>query len=155
MRLAGLCNGSTADSDSVCEGSNPSPAAKQKTRSFWSGSFVYRRIRTLTHFNPVRMNDAQHRSNPSPAANKTDLKSFDFGSVFCFSLYFLSRNVSCAFFRRLRLQPVFCACNPSEWDKKVGQKCVLGGAYQNVFSRELAFISSWCYNDNIVRGCWV
>ena len=24
---AGLCNGSTADSDSVCEGSNPSPAA--------------------------------------------------------------------------------------------------------------------------------
>ena len=26
--IAGLCNGSTADSDSVCEGSNPSPAAK-------------------------------------------------------------------------------------------------------------------------------
>ena len=25
---AGLCKGSTADSDSVCEGSNPSPAAK-------------------------------------------------------------------------------------------------------------------------------
>lgn len=25
---AGLCNGSTADSDSVCEGSSPSPAAK-------------------------------------------------------------------------------------------------------------------------------
>ena len=24
---AGLCKGSTADSDSVCEGSNPSPAA--------------------------------------------------------------------------------------------------------------------------------
>ena len=28
MDIAGLCNGSTADSDSVCEGSNPSPAAK-------------------------------------------------------------------------------------------------------------------------------
>lgn len=27
MLLAGLCSGSTADSDSVCEGSNPSPAA--------------------------------------------------------------------------------------------------------------------------------
>ena len=26
--IAGLCNGSTPDSDSVCEGSNPSPAAK-------------------------------------------------------------------------------------------------------------------------------
>ena len=26
--IAGLCKGSTADSDSVCEGSNPSPAAK-------------------------------------------------------------------------------------------------------------------------------
>ena len=30
-QIAGLCKGSTADSDSVCEGSNPSPAAKQKT----------------------------------------------------------------------------------------------------------------------------
>ena len=28
--LAGLCKGSTTDSDSVCEGSNPSPAAKRK-----------------------------------------------------------------------------------------------------------------------------
>ena len=27
---AGLCNGSTPDSDSVCEGSNPSPAAREK-----------------------------------------------------------------------------------------------------------------------------
>ena len=27
--IAGLCKGSTADSDSVCEGSNPSPAAKR------------------------------------------------------------------------------------------------------------------------------
>ena len=27
--IAGLCNGSTADSDSVCEGSSPSPAAKK------------------------------------------------------------------------------------------------------------------------------
>ena len=27
--IAGLCNGSTADSDSVCEGSNPSPAARE------------------------------------------------------------------------------------------------------------------------------
>ena len=28
--IAGLCKGSTTDSDSVCEGSNPSPAAKTK-----------------------------------------------------------------------------------------------------------------------------
>ena len=28
--IAGLCKGSTADSDSVCEGSNPSPAARKK-----------------------------------------------------------------------------------------------------------------------------
>ena len=33
MDIAGLCNGSTADSDSVCEGSNPSPAAKIKCRN--------------------------------------------------------------------------------------------------------------------------
>ena len=29
--IAGLCKGSTADSDSVCEGSNPSPAARKMT----------------------------------------------------------------------------------------------------------------------------
>ena len=29
--IAGLCNGSTADSDSVCEGSNPSPAASKRS----------------------------------------------------------------------------------------------------------------------------
>ena len=29
--IAGLCKGSTADSDSVCLGSNPSPAARKKT----------------------------------------------------------------------------------------------------------------------------
>ena len=29
-KIAGLCKGSTTDSDSVCEGSNPSPAAKRK-----------------------------------------------------------------------------------------------------------------------------
>ena len=28
--IAGLCKGSTTDSDSVCEGSNPSPAAKSE-----------------------------------------------------------------------------------------------------------------------------
>ena len=33
--IAGLCNGSTPDSDSVCEGSNPSPAATKKA------TFVY------------------------------------------------------------------------------------------------------------------
>ena len=31
MRLADLCNGSTPDSDSVCEGSNPSSAANPVT----------------------------------------------------------------------------------------------------------------------------
>ena len=30
---AGLCKGSTADSDSVCEGSNPSPAAIKNHRN--------------------------------------------------------------------------------------------------------------------------
>ena len=41
MRLAGLCNGSTPDSDSVCEGSNPSPAAKEKPEDFSSGFFFF------------------------------------------------------------------------------------------------------------------
>ena len=31
QNIAGLCKGSTADSDSVCEGSNPSPAAMMTT----------------------------------------------------------------------------------------------------------------------------
>ena len=33
--IAGLCKGSTADSDSVCEGSNPSPAAKKTLSLCW------------------------------------------------------------------------------------------------------------------------
>ncbi len=37
--LAGLCKGSTADSDSVCEGSNPSPAAKNPPFPFGNGGF--------------------------------------------------------------------------------------------------------------------
>ena len=37
--IAELCNGSTADSDSVCEGSNPSSAARKKTKSISTWSF--------------------------------------------------------------------------------------------------------------------
>ena len=37
--IAGLCKGSTADSDSVCEGSNPSPAAKNRPPPFGGGRF--------------------------------------------------------------------------------------------------------------------
>ena len=33
--IAELCNGSTADSDSVCEGSNPSSAAISRCGSVW------------------------------------------------------------------------------------------------------------------------
>ena len=35
MRLARLCKGSTADSDSVCEGSNPSLAATKHQLKDW------------------------------------------------------------------------------------------------------------------------
>ena len=37
--LAGLCKGSTTDSDSVCEGSNPSPAAKKRSTCIAGASF--------------------------------------------------------------------------------------------------------------------
>ena len=37
--IAGLCKGSTADSDSVCEGSNPSPAARKLSATAGSFSF--------------------------------------------------------------------------------------------------------------------
>ena len=33
QNIAGLCKGSTADSDSVCEGSNPSPAASKRSET--------------------------------------------------------------------------------------------------------------------------
>ena len=39
-QIAGLCKGSTADSDSVCEGSNPSPAARKP------GQELFRRLLT-------------------------------------------------------------------------------------------------------------
>ena len=51
MRLAGLCKGSTADSDSVCEGSNPSPAAKAlsiaRSREFFYYLFFYFYIKNV------------------------------------------------------------------------------------------------------------
>ncbi len=39
--IAGLCKGSTTDSDSVCEGSNPSPAAKQNATCFNKSHFFW------------------------------------------------------------------------------------------------------------------
>ena len=52
-----MCKGSTADSDSVCEGSNPSPAAKRL--SAYAGSFFFCHgsligIRTLTQIQSGR-----------------------------------------------------------------------------------------------------
>ena len=41
-QIAELCKGSTADSDSVCEGSNPSPAAKMNEPRF-SNIFIEKR----------------------------------------------------------------------------------------------------------------
>ena len=42
QNIAGLCKGSTADSDSVCEGSNPSPAAIKSDQNRY------------THLKPLR-----------------------------------------------------------------------------------------------------
>ena len=39
--IAGLCKGSTADSDSVCEGSNPSPAATKVLKPQGFRTFLY------------------------------------------------------------------------------------------------------------------
>src|SRR5699024_8299287 len=56
---AGLCKGSTTDSDSVCEGSNPSPAAK-KTPANRLVSFFYspysksNRLLAITAIPPMR-----------------------------------------------------------------------------------------------------
>lgn len=38
---AGLCKGSTTDSDSVCEGSNPSPAATKTLKPQRLQGFLY------------------------------------------------------------------------------------------------------------------
>ena len=41
QNIAELCKGSTTDSDSVCLGSNPSPAAKNRQGSTESCRFYY------------------------------------------------------------------------------------------------------------------
>ncbi len=56
MDVAGLCKGSTADSDSVCEGSNPSPAANEATNFGLQKRFCghqKRRLKSLRFFCPV------------------------------------------------------------------------------------------------------
>ena len=40
LNIAELCNGSTADSDSACEGSNPSSAAMKKALAIASAFFM-------------------------------------------------------------------------------------------------------------------
>lgn len=47
LHNAELCNGSTADSDSVCEGSNPSPAAKEPQPKGCGSFFLLRDLGTL------------------------------------------------------------------------------------------------------------
>ena len=44
LNIAELCNGSTADSDSACEGSNPSSAAMKKALAITSAFFSYIRL---------------------------------------------------------------------------------------------------------------
>ena len=50
FNIAGLCKGSTADSDSVCLGSNPSPAAKNRQDSQESCRFYLLPIHYLLFF---------------------------------------------------------------------------------------------------------
>ena len=47
-QIAGLCNGSTPDSDSVCEGSNPSSAAKATHHCRWVAFLFALGTRTRT-----------------------------------------------------------------------------------------------------------
>ena len=73
MLLAGLCKGSTADSDSVCEGSNPSPAATSSTLR--CAAFLF----SQTGFEPSPIpctagagsGGRAAGSDPSPAAKQT------------------------------------------------------------------------------------
>ena len=48
-KIAGLCKGSTTDSDSVCEGSNPSPAAKIKAAEILGFNGFRRLLFSLTY----------------------------------------------------------------------------------------------------------
>ena len=52
-KIAELCKGSTADSDSVCLGSNPSSAAIEKTTSHSGGRFFYPMATDLVRSNTV------------------------------------------------------------------------------------------------------
>ena len=73
MLLAGLCKGSTTDSDSVCEGSNPSPAANKQHTSrcavlfYISKGFADSPIRCTAG---AGSRSRAAGSNPSPAAIK-------------------------------------------------------------------------------------
>lgn len=69
--IAGLCKGSTADSDSVCEGSNPSPAATKvlkpqgfRTFSLLSGIDFFRIV--LCVFCAIFRTDCSIKSLDTP-----------------------------------------------------------------------------------------
>ena len=95
-KIAGLCKGSTTDSDSVCEGSNPSPAARKKLKPDGFSFFYLACVDLNPHsaiperFSPKGRSEWAHpgsryaalarryRSNPSPAAKSRRPRSSAF-----------------------------------------------------------------------------
>ena len=74
MNIAGLCKGSTADSDSVCEGSNPSPAAipvEEGQLSFLQGIIFYARVVELADSLDSGSSVHYARAGSSPASRTT------------------------------------------------------------------------------------
>ena len=71
MNTAGLCKGSTADSDSVCEGSNPSPAAifhRGRDLYFLCGKVQYARVVELADSLDSGSSVHYARAGSSPAS---------------------------------------------------------------------------------------
>ena len=72
MNTAGLCKGSTADSDSVCEGSNPSPAAiserEESGDSSLSETPIYARVVELADSLDSGSSVHYARAGSSPAS---------------------------------------------------------------------------------------
>ena len=150
MRLAGLCKGSTADSDSVCEGSNPSPAAKQEQFAHPGGLLLFFRVPAWDsnpHIISIASRSAKgaEGSNPSPAATSSQA-AHRLRRLFCIAqksplalvpLLLLSKAKPCERYRPCRQLRPFAA---------PGFAFVQGGSNPSAFrfTHNLSFLLCTC-----------
>ena len=96
MANSGLCNGSTPDSDSVCEGSNPSPAAKNRCpldNRFFYGFCIFQTVKELSSQKLRR--EESVKGNRQGFLSRSITRRSGRIAKSCYKILFAIRKVAC------------------------------------------------------------